>query len=282
MGKDGGGVERAGGKERRPARDPSEMEAAGPGFVFARGGRRSSSSSTSSRTHLTMWLLSLSILSREISRSVVDGTPSSSICFVRVRVRACGGGGERETSERRAFEGRATSCRHRARALKKPYLEARLLQRHDLAVRLVLGLVHLAVRPCVWFGGVSREGVRGERNAVGAAAAAADDERRRSPAKRAGARPSRRRRWRLGKGTARPGERPSDRLVPDSMAAGMLRPCLALPKRALGQATASCFESSLLSVSLSLSLSLSRRLLPLAVSSSRPANAPSPIFSIFS
>jgi hypothetical protein len=27
-----------------------------------------------------MWLLSLSILSSEISRSVVDGTPSSSIC----------------------------------------------------------------------------------------------------------------------------------------------------------------------------------------------------------
>ncbi len=30
--------------------------------------------------HLTMWLLSLSILRRETSRRVVDGTPSSSIC----------------------------------------------------------------------------------------------------------------------------------------------------------------------------------------------------------
>ena len=31
-------------------------------------------------THLTMWLLSDSICSREISRRVVEGTPSSSIC----------------------------------------------------------------------------------------------------------------------------------------------------------------------------------------------------------
>ena len=37
---------------------------------------------TQQPAHLTMWLLSDSICSSEISRSVVDGTPSSSICGV--------------------------------------------------------------------------------------------------------------------------------------------------------------------------------------------------------
>lgn len=34
------------------------------------------------KVHLTTWLLSLSICSKDTSRSAVDGTPSSSICGI--------------------------------------------------------------------------------------------------------------------------------------------------------------------------------------------------------
>jgi hypothetical protein len=46
--------------------------------------------------HLTMWLLSLSIFSNEISRRVVLGTPSSSIC---IRMQAGGSAGGHATAQ---------------------------------------------------------------------------------------------------------------------------------------------------------------------------------------
>lgn len=98
------------------------------------------------RTHLTMWLLSLSICSSDTSRSVVDGTPSSSICG---RQGAPGDTGASSGAEeepwlawpcgRQEQEGRSVP------PLAHTYLEPALFQCHQLARVHVLRLVHLAI-----------------------------------------------------------------------------------------------------------------------------------------
>lgn len=119
-------------------------------------------------THLTMWLLSDSICSSEISRSVVDGTPSSSICInkhvqvgsvplVAASWPACHDPSLLQLIST-TYQPQRCSCSlltyrthcpppssaQRA-ATARAHLQPRLLQRHQPARVLVAGLVHLAI-----------------------------------------------------------------------------------------------------------------------------------------
>lgn len=114
-------------------------------------------SATTSCTHLTMWLLSESICRSEISRSVVDGTPSSSICTDRqfrqhgaARVRSTEMNAAAKvlqpcTNHERPCGPAPVPTHHLATGNPPTYLQPRLLQRHQPACVLVPRLVHLAV-----------------------------------------------------------------------------------------------------------------------------------------
>lgn len=92
------------------------------------------------RTYLTTWLLSLSILSRETSRSVVDGTPSSSICKQRKPFGVLVPAGPEAAQTKRKYY-RYISAMHASMS----HLETGLFEGDKLAVRLVDSLVHLAI-----------------------------------------------------------------------------------------------------------------------------------------
>ena len=87
-----------------------------------------------------MWLLSDSICSSEISRSVVEGTPSSSICTAREAM------GQLEGPLIAKLQSKPTLVAARPRPHAAAHLQPRLLQRHQVARVLVAGLVHLAIR----------------------------------------------------------------------------------------------------------------------------------------
>ena len=67
---------------QQPARCTVAVEVATQGLTARVRARANGScgATVGGLAHLTMWLLSDSICSSDISRSVVDGTPSSSIC----------------------------------------------------------------------------------------------------------------------------------------------------------------------------------------------------------
>jgi hypothetical protein len=96
-------------------------------------------------------------LSREISRSVVDGTPSSSICM-QARCDNMSRHGTRQAAasvyagpvpHMKSTMPCARACRCAAHPLHLStygtHLQARLFERNQLAGRLVLGLVHLTI-----------------------------------------------------------------------------------------------------------------------------------------
>ena len=102
--------------------------------------------------------LSLSICSRETSRSAVEGTPSSSICAgtggrgerdgqrTPLAARVARNSREKKRDARRRRSPRATpSSSPRPRWVFETHLETRLLQRHEPARAPLPGLVHLPV-----------------------------------------------------------------------------------------------------------------------------------------